>query len=62
MQKLGIVIFLSVIAFASCKKDDKRDCSPVTIAAPSSEVETLRLILHRTVLLQRKTQGLFLYN
>ena len=45
MQKLGIVIFLSVIAFASCKKDDNRDCSPVTIAAPSSEVETLRAYL-----------------
>ena len=45
MQKLGIVILLSVIAFASCKKDDNRDCSPVTIAAPSSEVETLRAYL-----------------
>src|SRR5580765_7060066 len=45
MQKLGIVIFLSVIAFASCKKDDNRDCSPVTITAPSSEVETLRAYL-----------------
>jgi FKBP-type peptidyl-prolyl cis-trans isomerase len=45
MQKLSIVIFLSVIAFASCKKDNNRDCSPLTIAAPSSEVETLRAYL-----------------
>ena len=45
MQKLSIVIFLSVIAFASCKKDDHRDCSPVTITAPPSEVETLRAYL-----------------
>src|SRR6478609_1032319 len=45
MQKLSIIIFLSVIVFASCKKGDNRDCSPVTITAPSAEVETLRAYL-----------------
>ncbi len=42
MQKLIAFIFLSVIAFASCKKDGSNNCSPVTITAPASEVETLR--------------------
>ncbi len=45
MQKLSVFIFLSVIAFASCKKNSGNNCSPVTITAPASEVETLRTYL-----------------
>jgi len=42
MRKISVFIFLSVIAFASCKKDNTNNCSAVNITAPASEVETLR--------------------
>jgi len=42
MQKISTVIFLSVIAFASCKKESNHDCSPVSVTAPSSEIDALR--------------------
>jgi FKBP-type peptidyl-prolyl cis-trans isomerase FkpA len=44
MQKFNVVILLTFIALASCKKDNTstKDCSPVTIAAPASEVDSLR--------------------
>ncbi len=42
MQKISALIFLSVLAFASCKKDNNSNCSAVNVTAPSSEVETLR--------------------
>ena len=45
MKKISVVICLSLIVIASCKKDSNSNCSPVTIAAPSSEVDTLRAYL-----------------
>jgi len=43
MQKISIIIFLSLIAFMSCKKDNSNNnCPTVTVTAPASEVETLR--------------------
>jgi FKBP-type peptidyl-prolyl cis-trans isomerase len=41
MQRISTVIFLSVIAFASCKKDSNQNCSAVSVTAPASEVEAL---------------------
>jgi FKBP-type peptidyl-prolyl cis-trans isomerase FkpA len=46
MRKFNVVILLAFIALASCKKDSNSnsttDCSPVTVAAPASEVDSLR--------------------
>jgi len=42
MRKISVVILLSVLAFASCKKDNGGSCGTVNITAPASEVETLR--------------------
>jgi FKBP-type peptidyl-prolyl cis-trans isomerase FkpA len=42
MQKISVFIFLSVMVFASCKKDNGGSCGTVNITAPASEVETLR--------------------
>jgi FKBP-type peptidyl-prolyl cis-trans isomerase FkpA len=42
MRKFSKIIFLSVITFASCKKDNNQNCSPVSVTAPSSEVEALQ--------------------
>src|SRR6516162_8945285 len=42
MQRISTVIFLSVIAFASCKKDSNQNCSAVSVTAPASEVEALQ--------------------
>ena len=42
MRKFNVVIFLAFAAFVSCKKDSNKDCSPVTITAPASEVDSLR--------------------
>ena len=45
MQKLSALILLCAVAFASCKKDNNQNCSPVNVTAPASEVATLRTYL-----------------
>ncbi len=45
MKKISVAICLALLILASCKKDNSSNCSPVTITAPSSEVEALRAYL-----------------
>ena len=42
MQKLTVFVLLLLIGFTSCKKDNNSDCPPVSVTAPTSEVDTLR--------------------
>jgi len=42
MQKLSVFIFSCIIVFASCKKDNDKNCSAVNVTAAAAEVETLR--------------------
>ena len=45
MRKISVVIFLSVLVFASCVKESDRNCGTVNVTAPASEVDSLRAYL-----------------
>jgi len=63
MQKISIVIALSVIIFMSCNKDSNSNdnCSPVTIKAPSSEVDSLRAYLASNSITANEDERGFFY-
>lgn len=61
MRKLTLVVIVCVVALISCLKDsDKPNCSPVTIAAPTSEVDSLRTYLsENSIDAQEDSRGFF---
>ncbi len=42
MKRSFLIVMMFVTALVGCKKDEKTQCDEVTIAAPASEVESLR--------------------
>ncbi len=46
MKKISFIVLISALVFVSCVKQSERDCSPVGITAPPSEVDSLRSYLY----------------
>ena|ERR1044072_1622572 len=62
MRRINIVIFLSLILFAGCKKDSDYDCTPVNLTVPDSEVEALRSYISTNAITATEDPRGFFYN
>jgi len=60
MRKITVFVLLLVIAVAACKKDDGRNCGPVSVPVPASEIDALRnYITSNSIVATEDARGFF---